>query len=88
MCCGAQAAGNTLAEHRCPAPVPHDTSCPVVSPASDQTVPESAPAVTADVFAEPVAVHFCFPTVRCPVAPALFHVSTLPLFLAHCALVI
>ncbi|MBA4062542.1 MAG: hypothetical protein C0501_02325 [Isosphaera sp.] len=80
--------GIAQAEHRCPDPLPHEQSCPVVSPTSVQAVPESAPTMTADWFAEPVVVHFCFPTVCRRIAPTLTHVSTPPLFIAHCVLLI
>lgn len=88
LCCGGANVGNTQAEHHCPDPLPHDPSCPVVAPPTDQTPPENVHSVAPDLFAEAVVVHLTYLTTRRPITSTSVHVSHLPLFLAHCALLI
>lgn len=87
-CCRPARVENARAEHHCPAPIPHEPSCPVVSPVSTQAAAKIVPSVVIVGFVEPVLVSLSFVPPPCPLAPITIHVSTPPRFIAHCALLI
>lgn len=89
-CSSVPAADQTqfVGRHQCPSPLPHQSSCPVVAPATDQASPENVQPHTPDLLAVAVVVYLPHLTFPRPTAPASVPVSKPPLFIAHCALLI
>ena len=86
-CCGGIHASRT--EHRCPDPIPHDSSCPAVSQGTAQVAAENTPETTLlDLGGTSVAVPVPPLTVQRPAPTLRVAVATPPLFLVHCALLI
>lgn len=76
--------------HRCPPPLPHQPTCPVITAATVSKVsPGGSPAVVAPQPTEPLYFVRVSSDIRTrPARTALLRLSSQPLYLAHCVLII